>query len=190
MELKEHHCLENLDRVANDTQTTEFKRRARLHQAKWREARQIPLGSQPMRPKQDETGRPLGSRVEVEFAYRTGCNFLNDAAKRAVERRLQNFQSHQTLNRDRLYCDLLSSMPMCFNLFGALQEDLSLADRALHTWWPDVPGTVVAVHFEWSPGRRSAGRFLENASALDVGVINRAIPQDAPQARRVSRYDY
>lgn len=167
-ELKQKHCFENVDHVANDPQTTAFKRRARLQQAMWREARQLPLGSQPMRPQHGAASRPLGSRVEAEFAYRTGCNFLNQAAKSAVQSRLESPQPHQTINQDRLYCDLLSSMPMCFNLFGSLQADLELADRAVHTWWPDVPGKVVAVHFEWSPGRRTTGTFLENASAFDV----------------------
>ncbi len=31
---------------------------------------------------------------------------------------------------------------MGFNLFAELAADLALADRAVHTWWSDVPGTV------------------------------------------------
>ena len=31
---------------------------------------------------------------------------------------------------------------MSFNLCGDLAADLGLADRAVHTWWSDVPGTV------------------------------------------------
>jgi hypothetical protein len=75
------------------------------------------------------------------------------------------------LDEDRLFCDLLSSMPMCFNFFADLQADLALATRAVHAWWPDVPGSVVAVLFEWSPGRRLAGEYLENRSAFDVAFI-------------------
>lgn len=72
------------------------------------------------------------------------------------------------LNKDRLYSDLLSSMPMCFNLFGSFHSDLKAADYAVHRWWPDVPGRVCAVRFEWSPGRRLPGEYLENQSAFDV----------------------
>jgi hypothetical protein len=104
----------------------------------------------------------------VDFAHKSGANFLNEDVRRAVKNRLENPQPHQTLNADRLYADLLSSMPMCFNLFGVLQADLELADRDVHTWWPDVPGRVCAVHFEWSPGRRLPGEYLENRSAFDV----------------------
>lgn len=167
-ELREHNCYEQVDRLRDDPETTLFKQQARLHQALWRESRGYPIGSQPMRSPPEECPRPLGSRIDVDFAYESGANFLNEEIRRVVKNRLENPQHHQTLNADRLYADLLSSMPMCFNLFGMLQADLELADRAVHTWWPDVPGRVCAVHFEWSPGRRLEGEYLENRSAFDV----------------------
>lgn len=166
--LAAHHCLESVDKVPGDPETTAFKRRARLQQALWRESRNLKIGTQPMRPKPGQPSRPLGSRIELNAAQESGANFLNEHALRAVRDRVANPQPHQTLDVDRLYCDLLSSMPMCFNLFGVLQGDLELANRALHTWWPDVPGRVRAVLFEWSPGRRMPGQYLENRSAFDV----------------------
>ena len=39
---------------------------------------------------------------------------------------------------------------MAFNVFGDLAVDLGLADRVVHTWWPDAPGTVCDVRFEHS----------------------------------------
>ncbi|MHB1318697.1 MAG: PGN_0703 family putative restriction endonuclease [Anaerolineae bacterium] len=170
-ELRSHYCLESVDRVPGDPETTAFKRWARLHQALWRESRGLEIGTQPMRPKPDGPSRPLGSRIELGVAMRTGANFLSDAVRQSVARRLGKPQPYQTLNGDRLYCDLLSSMPMCFNLFAELQADLSLANRAVHTWWPDTPGTVTHVCFEWSPGRRLEGQYLENSSAFDVAFV-------------------
>lgn len=169
--LKEHHVCESADDVTNDTETTEFKRNARLLQALWREKQGLPIGSQPMRPRDGKPVRPLGSRIELESARRSGANFLTDHIRHAVSNRIANPQPHQTLDEDRLYCDLLSSMPLCFNLFGELTADLSLADKAVHTWWPDTPGRVVSVEFEWSPGRRRQGEYLENRSAFDVAFI-------------------
>lgn len=168
-DLKAHQCLEAVDRVAGDPDTTDFKRRARLHQAKWRVSQGHEIGSQPMRPKPDQVSRALGSRLKIADEAAEYANFLTQAARDAVTARLSNPQPHQTLNTDRLYYDLLSSMPMCFNLFGPLHADLALANRAVHAWWPSVPGRVDKVWFEWSPGRRQPGRFLENASAFDVG---------------------
>lgn len=167
-ELRVHFCLEAVDRVPGDPETTAFKRKARLHQALWREARKLPIGTQPMRPKVGQPSRQLGSRLDAEFARKSGRNFLTDAALKSVRRRIADHEPHQTLDENRLYCDLLSSMPMCFNLFGELQADLDLSDRAVHAWWPDVPGRVRAVRFEWSPGRRLPDEYLENRSAFDV----------------------
>jgi hypothetical protein len=161
-------CFEKVDRVPGDIETTLFKRRARRQQMLWRESRSIPIGTQPMRPKEGQVYRELGSRIDIAKAREKKWNFLSVAAEEAVEHRLNNPQHHQTLNADRLYADLLSSMPMCFNLFAPLRHNLVLANRAVHAWWPHVPGTVVDVLFEWSPGRRKAGRFLENGSAFDV----------------------
>jgi hypothetical protein len=167
-DLRVHYCLEAVDRVANDPDTTAFKRGARLHQALWREARDYPIGTQPMRPTPGRPSRRLGSRIAIEYALERGVNFLSDEARDAAGNRVDHPQPNQTLSVDRLYCDLLSSMPMCFNLFAPLKADPALADTALHAWWPDVPGRVRAVHFEWSPGRRLRGEYLENRSAFDV----------------------
>ena len=166
--LKAHHCLVEVDRVSHDPETTAFKRQARLHQSIWREARRLPIGSQPMRPKPGKSWRKLGSRIEIDYASTKGANFLTDVALKSARWRIANPEPHEMLDKDRLFCDLLSSMPMCFNLFGDLADDVELANRAIHQWWPDVPGRVIAVRFEWSPGRALPGEYLENKSAFDV----------------------
>jgi len=104
----------------------------------------------------------------VDHAHETSANFLTDAAREAVEHRLANPEPKQTLDVDRLYADALSSMPMCFNLFGPVSQDMKIASDAVSQWWSDAPGSVQAVRFEWSPGRQIPGRFLENRSAFDV----------------------
>jgi hypothetical protein len=169
--LKEHHAYETVDRVGNDPETTDFKRTARLLQSLWRGSKDFPIGSEPMKPKDDRPSRPLGSRIDLSFARETGSNFLSDAVRDAVRYRLSHRQPHEMIDEDRLYCDLLSSMPLCFNLFGELAADLALADKAVHTWWPDTPGKVTSVEFEWSPGRRLTGEYLENRSAFDIALI-------------------
>jgi hypothetical protein len=71
------------------------------------------------------------------------------------------------LSEDRLWADLLSSMPLCFNLFGDLATDPEQAALAVSAWWPSAPLGAVTVKFEHSPGRREA-LFLGNRSAFDV----------------------
>jgi len=168
-ELRNHNCLEKVDYVSGDPDITAFKRRARLQQALWREKKGLKEGTQPLRPKDGKSSRPLGSRIKVDDSEEgKRANFLNEKIYQAVKYRVSHPQKHQVLYTDRLYFDLLSSMPMCFNLFGSLFSDLDLADRAIHKWWPDTPGKVSAVYFEWSPGRRLQGEYIENRSAFDV----------------------
>lgn len=171
-ELGEFDALEKVDAVSGEADVAAFKRRARLHQSQWREKRSIPPGSHPMRRVDDKHFRKhpriLGSRIELDRAYALGENFISTAALEAVRFRLAAKEPHQTLDADRLYSDLLSSMPMCFNLFGDLHADPGLATAAVRAWWPDTPGEVSAVRFEWSPQRATPGRFLGNRSAFDV----------------------
>lgn len=167
-ELKAHHCLEKVDKVSGDPETTAFKRRARLHQALWREAHDLIEGTEPIRPKPGEESRPIGSNLALDTAGYS--NFLTAAAVKAVRWRLDHPEPYQTLDADRLIGNLLSSMPMCFNFFGPLysEADLEPATTAIRSWFPDAPGYVSAVRFEWSPGRWQPGKFLENRSAFDV----------------------
>jgi len=162
------YCLEKVDKVSGDEETTAFKQQARIHQSHWREDRKIPIGYQPIKPKPGVTSRKLGSRIELQHAKNKEANFITDDVKKAVRNRVANPEPHQMLYLDRLYADLLSSMPMCFNLFGSLYGDLERASKAVNAWWPDIPGKVNNIRFEWSPGRVIPGRFLENRSAFDV----------------------
>lgn len=201
-----HHVLESVDRVAGDRETTAFKQRARLHQALWRAGQGFPEGTEPTRPRPDAKSRPIGSRLEIDFAFATGANFLTEGARGAAQYRVSRPEPKQTLNADRLYADLLSSMPMCFNLFGPLWADPERAALAVRNWWPDAPGQLSTIRFEWSPGRQVPGRYLENRTACDVafelaapdgrrslvGVETKyhehCKPEAAPSADRVRRY--
>jgi hypothetical protein len=167
-QLEAHDCWENVDRVPGDPETTAFKRRARLHQAIWREARSLPEGTEPTRPRAGETPRPLGSRIEVKHAKHTGANFISNQARRAATARVECPEPNQTLMTDRLYADLLSSMPLCFNLFGPFWAEPELASNLIGAWLEGATGALRAVRFEWSPGRLLAGRFLENRTSFDV----------------------
>ena len=167
-ELEKYYCFEDVDRVPRDNVTTNFKRRARYQQALWREKKEFPIGSQPIQIKEGIDSRPMGCRIELTYAQNGMVNFLTPTIKEAVIDRLNNPEPKQTLDSDRLYANCLSSMPMCFNLFGSLYGDMKKASEALKNWWPLSPGTVSHIRFEWSPGRQIFGRFLENRSAFDV----------------------
>jgi hypothetical protein len=134
-----------------------------------------PAGRQRVARTDPPEWRPIGSRVDRGFAKDTGCNFLGADILDAVTNRLRDRQDHQTLDEERLWCDLLSSMPMCFNLFGSLWNQPELAAAAVGRWFPDLvlPGSNVTIHFEWSPGRRDA-QWLGDRTAFDamIEIVN------------------
>jgi len=153
-ELEAVHCWEADDHVPRKPAMTEFRRRLRYHQAQWREANGHPMGSHPLAPRPDvRPARLVGSRLPLAYASETGANFLTAHALDAARARTSFIERHQSFDHQRLWADLLSSTAFCFNLFGDLAADLGLADRAVHTWFPDVPGTVGDVRFAHSPGR-------------------------------------
>lgn len=153
--LGEHHVEVPTD---ND-----FQRRARLLQALWRESQGYAIGT--------HRSRPLGSRLAMPDAERLLSNYVTDAIRDVVRREVQDpaRSRGKLFARPRIFCDLLSSQPLCFNLFGELQGDLDLASRALSALSGGRIARVTAIEFEHSPGRGDA-RYTGDRSAFDVFV--------------------
>jgi hypothetical protein len=169
-ELEAAHCWEEVDRVPGRPDLTDFRRRLRYHQAQWREANGHPIGSQPIVPRERTASRPVGSRLPLDYARDTGATFVTPAALEAAEARTSVVEPHQSFDHHRLWAELLWSPTMAFNLFGDLAADLGVADLAVHTWWPDVPGAVRDVRFAHSPGRLDPS-WLGNLVAFDVAFV-------------------
>ncbi len=146
---------------------TDFRRRLRYHHGQWREANGHPIGSEPIVPREGKPFRPVGSRLPLAYARETGATFLTAGALDTARARTSFVEPHQSFDHRRLWADLLWSPTMAFNLFGDLAADPRLADRAVHTWWPDVPGTVSDVRFAHSPGRLDPA-WLGNLVAFDA----------------------
>jgi hypothetical protein len=150
---------------------TDFRRRLRYHQARWREENGHPIGSQPIAPGRGaKPARLVGGRLPLEYARDTGANFVTPGALDAARARTSSVEPHQSFDHQRLWADLLWSPTLAFNLFGDLAGDLGLADRAVHTWWPDVPGTVSEVMFAHSPGRFDWA-YLGSLRAFDAAIV-------------------
>jgi hypothetical protein len=163
-ELQAAHCLATADGFGSDPEVVAFRRRLRLRQGRWRERQGHPIGD---RVVNGHSLGPLGSTLPDDFARETGANFITPAAHDAVLDRINAEQPGESIDQNRLFSNLLSSMPLCFNLFGELWADHNLATNAVRAWWPDSTGRVDAVRFEWSPGRDDWA-YLGNRSAFDV----------------------
>jgi hypothetical protein len=170
-ELEAAHCWEADDQVPGRPAMTAFRRSLRFHQARWREANGHPIGSQPYVPRPGGAQpRLVGSRLPLAYAKETGANLLTAGALDAARTRTSTIEPHQSFDHQRLWADLLSSEAVAFNLFGDLAADLALADRAVHTWWPDAPGSVCEVRFAHSPGRLDPA-YLNSLRAFDAAFV-------------------
>jgi hypothetical protein len=179
-ELEAFHAWEAEDRVPGRPEMTAFRQRLRLHQSRWREARGHPVGSQPIVPRAGQRSRPAGNRLPLDYARETGANFVTPGALAAARARTSVVEPHQSFDHQRLWAELLWSPTLAFNLFGDLAADPALADRAVHAWWPDAPGTVTDVRFAHSPGRFDPAylnslRSFDAAFVLDAGHGTQAI---------------
>jgi hypothetical protein len=111
--------------------------------------------------------RRLGSMI-TEKAGDTGANFLLPEIARLARREVVYREPRSFIQERRLWCNLLSSMPLTFNAFGLLKLDTKLATRMLRALLPSlVDATVQAVLFEHSPGRGDP-RLTADHTAFDV----------------------
>ena len=78
-------------------------------------------------------------------------NFIHPAAWQHAEQRAVEVQREGgTLRRDRLFGNLLSSMPLCFNVFGVRGDHPDFVWFLRQTFAPDAI-SVERVLCEWSP---------------------------------------
>jgi len=135
-----------------------FQRRARVLQSLWRAEQGYEAGT--------HRGRPLGSRLPMPWAEESLANYLTDAI-RAVVRHEVTPEAQGLYGYPRIYDNLLSSQPLCFNLFAELEQDRTLATAVLRDLMGDRVHEVNAVRFEHSPGRGDP-RYTDDNSAFDV----------------------
>ena len=144
-------------RVASDTL---HRAQYRLLQSWWREHElAVPPG---------HNGRQyVGSLVSHEAAQR-GVNFLTPQVRAYVEDRVPHvIAADGTVDLDRLGRNLLSSQPLCFNVFGQLQAQPAEAARLLSQVFGTPMDEVLGIHVEWAPPR---AEHLGDRTAFDAFV--------------------
>lgn len=138
-------------------QDTEFSAFARLLQSKWR----------------DKKGYPelkMGNFLDTEFSKVMKANFITDNIRNLVTQEVKNAKKNGGLiGEPRIWNNLLSSQPLCFNLFGELYYDLELATKYFVRLFPNEIDEVTAILFEYSPGRGDI-KYTGDHSAFDVFV--------------------
>ena len=130
-----------------------------------------------------------------------GLNFITPAAFEHAQARIAAaVEEGATLDPDRLRRNMLSSMPLCFNLFGALATHPALL-RLVRAVFDPTAREIVEVLCEWAP--RPAAQYLGDRSAFDaivvyrddqnrrcfVGIETKYIDRFSPTEYRSARYD-
>lgn len=121
-----------------------FIARMRFHQSWYRShVLQAPFGTGPDRRSRRHLGSMLG-----RSAGSAGINFLSP---RAFELANARAASGGGVERYRLMHNMLSSQPMCFNLFAPLQTSPELATEVCRALIGCTVDRVLDVRFEWAP---------------------------------------
>jgi hypothetical protein len=138
-----------------------FKARARFHQGWWRA---FVLG-------EDQGDHPIRKNERIGSTIRNGetsnKNFLSPSIANAVHQTIQERSLDRSgiIEQDRLFNNLLSSQPLCFNFFGLFKSDTDLALRVLRQFYPNLT-TVKRIMFEYAPMER----YTNDNSAFDVAI--------------------
>lgn len=174
-ELREHTVF-----VKNDTDFSAF---ARLLQSKWREEKKLPIGKykQPFQENEKRKYREqnLGSLIEKEIAFTKDKNgkrpnFLTRNISDIVDEALKNKEKGAKIEKNRLFCNLLSSQPLAFNLFAELSVNKKLATTVFNKIYPEQVKIVEKIVFEHSDGRGDF-EYTGDHSAFDVFIEYKTI---------------
>jgi len=115
-------------------------------------------------------GKQRGNYLLMPWAKNTLNNYLSDTIKEVVRREvISSRNSGKLYGSPRIFNNLLSSQPLCFNLFAEFQQDLNVATRVFQQLCPDRIAVVTAIEFEHSPGRGNP-KYTGDSSAFDVYV--------------------
>jgi hypothetical protein len=139
-----------------------FTARMRFHQSWYRaEVLKLPYGTGP----KINSKTSYGNMLTLEDGEK-GRNFLRPHIFEVAKRRVA--ESKGMVDRFRLFCNMLSSQPMCFNLFGPLVDDAEYATRLFKLLLPGEIERVDKVRLEYSP--EPVKEYLNDQTAFDAYV--------------------
>jgi hypothetical protein len=139
-----------------------FTARMRFHQS-WYRSRvlKVPYGTGPKPSNTTWLGNML-TRADGE----RGLNFLTPHIFEVAKRRLAIKKG--AIDPFRLFCNMLSSQSLCFNLFGPLVDNLELVTHLIQVILPGEIQTVSKVQLEYAP--EPARDYLNDHTAFDAFI--------------------
>jgi hypothetical protein len=139
-----------------------FKARMRFHQSFYRaNVLRVACGTGPTAG----SLRRYGNMLTREDGA-AGRNFLTPAIHEVAKRRVE--ESSDRVDPFRLMHNMLSSQPMCFNLFGPLAVERERAGRLLAALFPGEIARVHEVTIEYAPS--PASEYLADRTSFDAFI--------------------
>jgi len=146
-------------------EANEFKHRSRLHQGWWRTAVLL----------EDPGPHPVHENLRVcnTINIAQGNRHRNFVTPEAYEAAQDAVGAHRGRTRSgiidetRLWGNLLSSQPLCFNFWAPLKLGNGFTDVFLGALIPDF-WELIDIHFEWAP--RPKADYTADNSAFDVMI--------------------
>lgn len=133
----------------------------RYLQSKWRDAKGIPPKMKEEQSKEDVYGN---------YTSDPEANFMTEGIRALVNNELlPENKGGRLIEESRLRHNLLSSQPLCFNLFGELKLHLEKALVFFNLLYGDYFKSIDDIKFEYNPARRDP-RLTGDRSAFDVFV--------------------
>lgn len=145
--------------------------RYRLLQSWYRE---VVLGARPgTYTPRGRAERPCGSLLHPDdVAANPGLNFLDGRIESYVALRAQEVQDEGgTLEEHRLRHNMLSSMPLCFNLFGMLRAEPNSQLEVVRELFDPDASAVDEIECEWTP--RHSDSTIHDRTAFDAAIVTR-----------------
>lgn len=102
----------------------------------------------------------------TEKSAYAGYNFLTPGIFDLAERRIA--EGTGKVEDFRLLHNMLSSQPMCFNLFGELALDHNLATKLVRALWGEHIARITDVRIEWAP--EPVAEYLDDRTAFDAFI--------------------
>lgn len=130
-------------------------------QSLWRETNHIPVKKDMGQSDKDVYGN---------YTSDPHANFMTDGIRSLVNHELApENKGNRLIEETRLRTNLLSSQPLCFNLFGELKLNSDKALQFFNVLYDNYFKSIDNIEFEYNPARRDS-RLTGDRSAFDVFV--------------------
>lgn len=147
-----------------------FTAKARLLQSIWRVENGLEIGIGPEENSVDHNGQPSFYGNMIKDGGSTGRNFFYNETFDYAQWRVSKRLPKETIGEYRLFNNLMSSMPMAFNLFHPLMmlhtQNPAAVDKMMQNAFPDLPiYKIKEIGLEYIP--TPIEQYTNDKSAMD-----------------------